>query len=293
MAIARSLARRDARLLLKAIYRRVAAAGCAFLLMYALWGAQYTRSPLSPSGVKASGDGAVTAMAAYGAGDSLSKQCAAWITQANRIKPRIRDSGAIRSNDPMDVLARVPAAFENARAALPSLPDMAIPTPKPLGFDKLFSSALVEGMYFPFTFEALVNTSVPMVDLPFVACHEVAHALGFAREEEANLIAAIVCAESGDPVFRYSGVMCSLRYGLSDLAARDPGAYWTMLERMSDGVRGDFVNRQQYWRERQQTPLARLAARVNDIFLMKAGGEADGARSYGNVVQLLRDWPRE
>jgi hypothetical protein len=285
-AVARSFASRDYRPALKAVCRRITAAGCAYLLLYALWGAQYSRSrPMS---------GATAAVSAsYGGEDALPRQCMAWITQANRLAPRVRAPNSILSQEPEDILARVPSAFENARGALPRLIGMTAPAPKPLGFDSVFSSLLIEGMYFPFTFEALVNTSVPAIDLPFVACHEAAHAIGYAREDEANLIAAIVCAESADPVFRYSGVMSSLRYGLSALAARDPGAYWTMLGHMSDGVRADFINRQQYWRERQQTPLARFAARVNDFFLVNAAGAEDGARSYGKVVELLREWERE
>ncbi|MDR2657929.1 MAG: DUF3810 domain-containing protein [Oscillospiraceae bacterium] len=295
-AAARSLKSGRCGPILKAMYRRAVAAGCAYLLLYALWGAQYSRSPITPSAVSASArDTAVSAMAstAFSTDNSLARQCEEWIRQANWLYPLVRASSVNRSKSPEDILARVPSNFERARSALPHAINVAIPTPKPLGFDALFSSLLIEGLYFPFTFEALVNTSIPEIDLPFVACHETAHALGYAREEEANLVAAIVCAESPDPVFRYSGVMSSLRYGLSALAARDIGAYWPLLDQMDSNVRADFINRQQYWQQRQATPLAKLAARANDLFLMKAGGEADGAQSYGNVVELLKGWDKE
>ncbi|GHU65681.1 hypothetical protein FACS1894184_01960 [Clostridia bacterium] len=274
--------------ILKALYRRIAAGGCAFLLLYALWGAQYSRTPLNPIALTPSVN-TITALASvYNSNDTLIRQCEEWISQANRLHPRVRASGVIRSQEPDDVLARVPSVFENARASLPRAVVIPVSTPKPLGFDSLFSSLLIEGLYFPYTFEALVNTSIPAIDLPFVACHEAAHALGYAREEEANLIAAIVCAKSPDPVFQYSGVMSSLRYALSSLAAHDVSAYWSLLDQMNANVRADFINRQRYWQERSSTPLAQFAARINDLFLLKAGGESGGAKSYGRVVELLR-----
>jgi len=37
----------------------------------------------------------------------------------------------------------------------------------------------------PFTGEANVNISMPHTSIPFTACHEMAHQIGFAREDEA------------------------------------------------------------------------------------------------------------
>jgi len=45
----------------------------------------------------------------------------------------------------------------------------------------------IGGVYFPFTGEANVNISMPHTSIPFTACHEMAHQIGFAREDEATL----------------------------------------------------------------------------------------------------------
>jgi len=48
------------------------------------------------------------------------------------------------------------------------------------------------GYFNPFTAEGQVRTDMPGLELPFVACHETAHMLGFASESEANLIGYLV-----------------------------------------------------------------------------------------------------
>jgi len=63
---------------------------------------------------------------------------------------------------------------------------------------------------FPFTGEANVNISMPHTSIPFTACHEMAHQIGFAREDEANFIAYIACKNHPSPDFQYSGILSAL-----------------------------------------------------------------------------------
>jgi Protein of unknown function (DUF3810) len=60
------------------------------------------------------------------------------------------------------------------------------------------------GYYNPFTGEAQLNTTIPKFLHPFVACHEVAHQLGYAKEEEANTVGYIAALNSGDSLLLYS-----------------------------------------------------------------------------------------
>jgi hypothetical protein len=73
------------------------------------------------------------------------------------------------------------------------------------------------GYYNPFTGEAQVRDDIPKILLPFVACHEVAHQLGYASEEEANFIAFLVIRLSNNVYFRYSMCLEILDYALNDL----------------------------------------------------------------------------
>jgi Protein of unknown function (DUF3810) len=60
------------------------------------------------------------------------------------------------------------------------------------------------GYYNPFTGEAQVNTTIPKFLQPYTTCHEVAHQLGYAKEEEANTVGYLAALNSGDSLLLYS-----------------------------------------------------------------------------------------
>lgn len=60
------------------------------------------------------------------------------------------------------------------------------------------------GYYNPFTGEAQVRSDVPRILVPYIACHEMAHQLGYASESEANFVGYLAAAASKDVYFRYS-----------------------------------------------------------------------------------------
>ena len=281
----------SARPFLRALYIRATAAGCAYFLLMSIWGMQYARTPLSQTiSYSAPTSHASAAFAASRPGETSSLKsplealCEKWIAQANALQRQVWDS------TPARILKRVPEAFERARRTLDYLPDIPVPEPKPSGMNPLLTRMMIEGVFVPFTFEALVNTAVPAVDLPFVACHEVAHALGFAREDEANMVAYEVCIRSNDSAFRYSGVMSALRYGMARLAKTQPRLYWSMMDRMTPGVRLEFAARGAYWNDvvRDNT-LARWANMFNDLFLSHAAKQEGGASSYEGMIDGLTE----
>src|SRR5678809_1786278 len=60
------------------------------------------------------------------------------------------------------------------------------------------------GYYNPFTGEAQVNTTVPKFLQPYITTHEIAHQLGYSKENEANFVGYLAAISSPDPVFHYS-----------------------------------------------------------------------------------------
>ncbi|MEI9934346.1 MAG: DUF3810 domain-containing protein [Ferruginibacter sp.] len=60
------------------------------------------------------------------------------------------------------------------------------------------------GYYNPFTGEAQVNTTVPKFLQPYITCHEMAHQLGYAKEDEANFVGYLAASASTDTLFHYS-----------------------------------------------------------------------------------------
>jgi len=281
VSVLRSMAACSTRPAVEAALRRIAAAGLAYLMMIGMWGLQYARTPLVESERYTTSKGIEAYLPDGGTESPLSSMCARWISQANAL------ARVARLHEPERVLERTPDMFDRARMSLAYLPYMPVPAPKPSGIDGILSRMMIEGIYIPFTFEPLVNMSIPAVDLPFVACHEVAHAMGFAREEEANLVAYEVCLRSPDPAFRYSGVMSALRYALNRVSRDNPRKYWELIDGMSEAVRRDYMERGRYWNALRDAPAAKLANALNSLFLSHAVKQASGVHSYERVVDEL------
>ena len=94
---------------------------------------------------------------------------------------------------------------------------------------KRFSAA---GIFLPFTGEAVISPVEPDIALPFTACHELSHRLGFFHEGDANLTAFYACILSEYPEFRYSGYLHALKYAYLRIPASDTEA----LEKASNAL---------------------------------------------------------
>ena len=149
------------------------------------------------------------------------------------------------------------------------------------------------GMFMPITGEASVPSSVPPVPLPFTMCHEAAHRLGIASEQEANFAAFLACLETDDPQFLYSGYSSAFAYCFSSLYEIDPKLGYELYHRYDDLPGVQLVQR-----DRQDTSavydsyassLKEVSDQVNDAYL-KTFSEESGIRSYGEVTDYLIAW---
>ena len=157
--------------------------------------------------------------------------------------------------------------------------------PKPVLFSRLMSRCGVTGVFFPFTFEANVNTDVPEYTLPATMCHELSHLRGYMREDEANFLGYLVCKKSGDPDFMYSGDMLAFTCANNALYSADAEAAGRIYASLDEGVRRDLSFNAAYWK-RFEGPVSRASNRLNDRYL-KANRQEDGVKSYGRMVDLL------
>lgn len=156
--------------------------------------------------------------------------------------------------------------------------------PKPFYFSGLLSRLGLSGFYVPFTGEPHFNAAQPDFDLPYVIAHEKAHQRGFAREDEANFVAFLVCVNSTDPFVRYSGYLNALRV-VGAFVSSDPQFYKALFERIDDGVKSDLQARAAFW-ARTQGPARVVAHRVNNSYL-KANRIESGAQSYSEDIALI------
>jgi hypothetical protein len=156
--------------------------------------------------------------------------------------------------------------------------------PKPIFFSGLMSRLGLSGFYMPFTGEPHFNNAQPDFDLPYVIAHEKAHQRGFAREDEANFIAFLVCVNSTHPYIRYSGYLNALKVVGAGISS-DPAFYKTLFERIGDGPRKDLRARAAFW-ARTQGPARIMAHRVNNSYL-KANRIESGTRNYSEDIALI------
>ncbi len=187
---------------------------------------------------------------------------------------------------PEAILDGVEAALNAAAADWP-IPVGSWGKPKPALCSPWLSRLFIAGITSPFTAEALVNGDIPAASLPYVGCHEAAHARGFAREEDANLIAYLACRASDDPYYRYSGAYSVLVYCLDALRNENEAAYQACKARLSEGVLLDMSINSAFWEPFKGEKAARVGAFVNDTYLTTLGGGDQSGHSYGRIVDLL------
>ncbi|MCC7398225.1 MAG: DUF3810 domain-containing protein [Planctomycetes bacterium] len=156
----------------------------------------------------------------------------------------------------------------------------------------LLTLASTTGIYSPFTGEAHVNRGLVGLEQLFTACHEVAHLRGFAREDEANFIAWWVGTSAAERTVAYACEVQALRHvrgALRSFPGVDDIHALVVLTAVPQ-VLADMAAIDHFWQREREKPLhqtiTHIATTTNDLYL-KASGHADGARSYGRMVDLL------
>lgn len=282
-AVARAVRARGAagklRQLLDALLDGLLLAGALMLLFVAMWGMNYNRLPLAET----AGIDARPVSAA-----ALAETCRYMAGRANELREAAHegDGGLMALN-----MSR-PATFDRARdgflalsSDFPTLGLVAPGLPKPVLSSVLLSYAGITGVYFPMTAEANVNSGISDAELPFTICHELAHQLGYAREDEANFIAWLACDYSPYADYQYSGSLMALIHLLNQLRGADAAAWAEARGMCSDAVDRDLEALGQFW-QRYEGPVSEMSGKVNDAFL-KANRQQDGVKSYGRMADLV------
>ena len=155
---------------------------------------------------------------------------------------------------------------------------------KPILLSQPMAYTGISGIYSFFTGEANLNTSYPQYSDFFTAAHEMAHARGFSRENEANFVAFLVLSASEDPYLRYAGYANLLQYVLSALSRTDDGAFVTLYTSLPVELKAEYKAYYEYIYTIDDSVVREISDAVNDAYLKGVGGE--GVISYGMVVTL-------
>ena len=141
------------------------------------------------------------------------------------------------------------------------------------------------GVYTFFTGEANLNVDFPDYTLPFTAAHEFSHQRGISRENEANFIAFLVCAESEDLYIRYSAYLNLYEYVAVALYSADPALYAKISPTLPAGARKELIAYSNFYDKYRDSTAGKVGTSVNNAFL-QANGNKEGTKSYGMVVDL-------
>lgn len=141
------------------------------------------------------------------------------------------------------------------------------------------------GYYNPFTGEAQVNTTVPEFLRPFIVNHEVAHQLGYAKEDAASFAGYLSILYSDDPLFKYSAYLDLFTYANREVYYIDSAKAMNVFAQLDPTVLKDLDE----WQAFTQTHKSFLAPVITWIYgkFLKLNEQPSGMRSYNRVVVML------
>lgn len=159
---------------------------------------------------------------------------------------------------------------------------------KNLGWSDMFSAFGTDGITIGLTGEAAINLNQSEVTVPFTMCHEVAHLLAFAREDEANFAAYLACEHSEDISFQYSGYLKAFLFCSNALYDASKSAWKEVWDGVPDTIYHDVDAINEYASGTDGETKDKAQAIYDDM--LKAMGEDAGLSAYGEVTDLLVAW---
>ena len=164
---------------------------------------------------------------------------------------------------------------------------------KKLAWADMYTSMGITGVTMPLTGEAAVNPQIPSISLPFTMCHEMAHRMSIATEDDANFAAFLACLANEDKQFQYSAYYMAFRYCYSALYSAGTSETAAAAARIDLDVNGylryDLTQYDKFFSKHRDDTLSNIADSVNDTYI-KVSGDENGTASYGQVSIYLVNW---
>lgn len=179
---------------------------------------------------------------------------------------------------------KVVAAYKKTATLYPFL-KYDFPSLKSSMWGKLGNYAGFTGYYNPFTGEAQLNTSVPKFLQPYTACHEVAHQLGYAKENEANFVGFLAATNSADTLFHYSVYLDMFIYSNRNLFEADSGSAKLYRKELSPAVQKDLKEWIAFNKKHQS--LLEPAYRWMYGKFLQSNQQPGGIKTYSEVTGFL------
>ena len=146
----------------------------------------------------------------------------------------------------------------------------------------------ITGIFVDVTAESTVNPDCFVASLPYTMCHEAAHRLTIAGEDEANFAAFLAASASDDVMFRYSAYYSASIYVYNALYSADSGAARALWTKEREQLRLDMNAAGKHY-EQYESKVREVSDKINDTYL-KTYSEPKGVQSYGAVADYLIAW---
>jgi hypothetical protein len=141
------------------------------------------------------------------------------------------------------------------------------------------------GYYNPISGEAQLKTTVPRFLQPFIINHEIAHQVGYAKENEANLVSYLTGYRCSQPTVRYATYFEAYLYAIRDLGRRDSTMAKELHKTLHPQVQKDLVELMEYLTKNENV-IEPYISKFYDQFL-KLNRQPKGTRTYNEVVAWL------
>jgi len=141
------------------------------------------------------------------------------------------------------------------------------------------------GYYDPFTGEAQVNTTVPYFLQPYITCHEIAHQLGYAKENEANFVGYLAAAASKDTLFHYSVYLDLFIYANQNLYQLDSVSARSFSKQLLPPIKKDIKQ----WRAFNISHRNPVEPVVNWLYgkYLESNQQPSGVLTYDEVTGFV------
>lgn len=159
--------------------------------------------------------------------------------------------------------------------------------PKRIICNRFYSNVGVSGFMAPLFSESCLNADILPFDYPFTYAHEYAHLLGVSNEAEANWWAFHACANSDNPIVRYSAYKGIIQHVLINARGLLNEQQFTAIQSsIRPEVIEDIKKTHLHWKALRSPTLDNIQSKVYDTFLKSNNVEA-GLQNYTQVVEFL------
>ena len=143
------------------------------------------------------------------------------------------------------------------------------------------------GYFNPLSGEAQLNTHMPAFVQPFTGLHEIAHQLGYAKENEASFIGFLAAWHSGDSLLNYSASLEMFLFAQGALYRSDSTSAKALKKALPAAAKKDLEAYKKFYLT-YQGPIDDLTTWFYSKFL-KFNNQPEGMYSYNrSMVYVLR-----